>query len=304
MPIAIQKIHAFTGHEGSVYALEQGEQPEVFFSGSSDKMVTAWNLKLDLAPRAIVNVGSIIYSIRHIPEKKLMLIGVSGGGMHVVDLKKKQEIKFLVHHKAGIFDIAASVNLNRVYTASGDGSIAMWSLDDFQLERTLTVCKEKVRALCLNKDESELALASGDGFIRILDPVSLEEKVAFKAHDLSANSLMYHPTADVLLSGGRDAHLNIWDSKSFQLLQSIPAHNYAIYSLQFSPDGKYFATASRDKTVKIWDAESFQILSRIDKEKNQGHVNSVNKILWSAFNNYLISTGDDRAIMVWKIEEV
>jgi hypothetical protein len=27
----------------------------------------------------------------------------------------------------------------------------------------------------------------------------------------------------------------------------------------------------------------------------------VNKLLWSDFNNYLISTGDDKAIMVWKI---
>ena len=43
------------------------------------------------------------------------------------------------------------------------------------------------------------------------------------------------------------------------------------------------------------------MLLRIDKSKNEGHTYSVNKLLWSDFNNYLISTGDDKTIMVWEI---
>ena len=166
---------------------------------------------------------------------------------------------------------------------------------------SLDLCKEKVRSIQLKQDGSELAVASGDGMIRIFDPENMTEKISFKAHELSANTVMYHPSNDLLLSGGRDAHLNIWDAKSYHLLQSIPAHNYAVYGIEFSPDGRLLATASRDKTIKIWDAESFEILARIDKEKYQGHLNSVNKILWTSYQNYLISAGDDRSIMVWEI---
>jgi len=301
LQIQVKKIHTYKGHEGSVYALERSIAPELFFSGSSDKLVTEWNLGSDSAPRGIVNVGSIIYSLRHIPERRLLLIGVLGGGLHVVDLEKKQEIKFLVHHKNGIFDITYSLLLNRVYTASADGSLAVWSLDDFTLLYSLDLCKEKVRSIQLKQDGSELAVASGDGMIRIFDPENMTEKISFKAHELSANTVMYHPSNDLLLSGGRDAHLNIWGAKSYHLLQSIPAHNYAVYGIEFSPDGRLLATASRDKTIKIWDAESFEILARIDKEKYQGHLNSVNKILWTSYQNYLISAGDDRSIMVWEI---
>ena len=125
--------------------------------------------------------------------------------------------------------------------------------------------------------------------------------MAFDAHQLSANCVAYHPNGKQLLSGGRDAHLNSWDASTYQLIKSIPAHNYAIYDIVFSPDNKYFATASRDKTIKIWNAEDAGLLMRINKEKYDGHSNSVNKLLWCKYNNYLVSTGDDRIIMVWEV---
>ncbi|HRH67842.1 MAG TPA: WD40 repeat domain-containing protein [Bacteroidia bacterium] len=302
MQISITKIRTYKGHEGSVYSLEQSSFPQLFFSGSSDKMVTEWNLLPEGTPKAIVNVGSIIYSLRHIPERKLLLIGVSGGGMHVIDLEKKQEIKFLVHHKNGIFDIAISLVHKRIYTASGDGSMAVWSLDDFSLMYSLVVGKEKVRSVRLNADESEIAVASGDGMLRFFDPLTMAEKIVIKGHELSANTVAYHPASDLIVSGGRDAYLKLWDAKSYRLLRSIPAHNFAIYGIEFSPDGRLAATASRDKTIKIWDASTFEILARIDKEKYDGHANSVNKILWTKYNNYLLSAGDDRSVMVWEVK--
>jgi len=86
----------------------------------------------------------------------------------------------------------------------------------------------------------------------------------------------------------------------FQLLHSIPAHNYAIYSIVFSPDKNRFATASRDKTIKIWNTDDFSLIHRIDFEKNDGHKNSVNKLIWNNLTGQLISASDDRSIMVWE----
>ena len=65
-----------------------------------------------------------------------------------------------------------------------------------------------------------------------------------------------------------------------------------------------FATASRDKTIKIWDSKTFEQLKVINKEKDRGYLNSVNKLIWSTYNNYLISAGDDRAIIIWEINPI
>ncbi|HEY9117276.1 MAG TPA: WD40 repeat domain-containing protein, partial [Roseivirga sp.] len=105
-----------------------------------------------------------------------------------------------------------------------------------------------------------------------------------------------------LISGSRDAHLKIWRVEdNYTLDQSIVAHMYAINHLVFSADGKHFVTCSMDKSIKVWDAETFQLLKVIDKARHAGHGTSVNKVLWTNFNNLLLSASDDRSISIWDI---
>lgn len=308
MKLEVKKIGTLTGHSGAVYALEKGADPSHIFSGSSDKFVALWNLETLQAEKFAAQFPAIVYAICHIPEKKILLVGTSTGSIHILNLETKEEIKILQHHTSPIFDIKFSAQTNCFYSAGSDGNFAVCSLETLSLLKIKKLCEEKVRSIDLNYHSNlptgqagEIAIASGDCNIRIFDLNSLEEKKTFPAHTLSANCVCYSPDGSLILTGGKDAHLNIWDAKSYALIKSIPAHNYAIYDIVFSPDKKLFATASRDKTLKIWDANTFEMLVRINKENFEGHVNSVNKLLWTEYNNYLISTGDDRAVMVWEV---
>jgi WD40 repeat protein len=299
MSVNVRKIAALTGHNGSVYALERAFEDKFIFSGSSDRFIAMWNLETLQAEKFAARFPAIVYAICHIPERGLLLAGTSAGSVHVLDLNTKEEIKILQHHTAPIFDIKYSSATNYFYTASGDGNLAVCSLENLTMVKIRKLCSEKVRSIAFG--ENEMAVACGDGNVHIFGLGELEEKLVFKAHDLSANIVRYSPNGNILLTGGRDAYLNIWDAKSYTPIKSIPAHNFAIYDIAFSPDAKLFATASRDKTAKIWDAESFELMVRINKENFEGHLNSVNKVHWSKFNDYLVTTGDDRAIMVWEI---
>jgi WD40 repeat protein len=79
-------------------------------------------------------------------------------------------------------------------------------------------------------------------------------------------------------------------------------HIYAIHDLQFSPDGNWFATASMDKTVKIWEVGSLKLRKVLDATRHGGHKNSVNKLIWSSFDDLLVSASDDKNLSVWKIQ--
>lgn len=294
---------ALAGHEGSVYTLERSGHDDRIFSGGGDRVVSEWDLTGQKSPRALVSVGAVVYSLCYIPERNGLLIGTSAGHLHIVDLNARKEIHNLSLHGAGIFDIRYHAPSGNFFTAAGDGTIAVGRLDTPSLvERRTLVTGHKVRSIDFHPSGQEAAFACGDGTLRIYALDNFVERLRIPAHDLSANVVTYEPSGRYLLSGGRDAHLCAWDATTGSMIRKIPAHNYAIYSIAFSPDHRAFATASRDKTVKIWDAHTIDFRLRIDREQFNGHKNSVNKVLWTRYHDRLVSTGDDRAILVWDVE--
>jgi WD40 repeat protein len=297
----IVKKHAFVSHSGAVYALEKANSNYLFFSGSGDKYIALWNLETMQPENFAAQLPAIVYSLCYIHELDILLAGTASGSIHVIDLTQKKEVKILQNHTDAIFDIKYSFDKNIVYAVSADGNFSISSLDNFTFLQSKKLCSQKVRSIAICDSLSEVAIAAGDGCVYIYDLNTLEEKRKIQAHQLSVNKVCYSPDSKFLLSGGKDAHLNIFDASSYELVKTIPAHNFAIYDIVFSPDGKMFATASRDKTVKLWDAESFEIIVRLNKEKFDGHINSVNKLMWSNYHSYLVSTGDDRSILVWKV---
>jgi WD40 repeat protein len=56
-----------------------------------------------------------------------------------------------------------------------------------------------------------------------------------------------------------------------------------------------------DKSIKVWDAQNLRLLKVIDKGRHAGHGTSVNKLLWTSFNNQLLSASDDRTISAWDL---
>jgi WD40 repeat protein len=306
LSIDVKHIAILTGHSGCVYAMDKGFSEHTVFTGGSDRFIALWNLETLQAEKFSAALPAPIYTICHIPEKNILLAGTTTGSIHIIDLEKKEEIKILQHHQAPVFDIKYSLKTNCFYTAGGDGNFAVCDLDTLSLLKMKKLSQKKVRSIDFNYTTSEIAVALGDSNVLIFDLHTLDYKKDFIAHQLAekiigANTVRYSPDGKFLLTGGRDAHLNIWKVGDYELVKSIPAHNWAIYDIVFNPDTTLFATASRDKTIKIWDAKTHQILKRITKENFEAHTHSVNKLIWSSFNNYLVSVGDDKMVIIREV---
>lgn len=304
MTFQVRKIAQLNGHAASILMVAKGRNAEFVFSASSDCIIAEWSLHNFQAQNFSVKLENAAYSICYVVEKNWLLIGNSLGGLHIIDLDEKKEIKYLLHHKAAVFDIQYSIHQNALFLSSADGSISKTNLNELRFEEKIQLCFQKVRKMNFNSDKSLLAVACGDCSIRIIDAVLFKELKTIPAHSLSANCVVFHPTKKILISGGRDAHLNFYNAENYELINSIPAHNFAIYDIQFSPNNQFFATASRDKTIKIWNAQTLELRHRIDRAKNLGHLNSVNSLFWSDYSNYLISCSDDKTLMVWDIQEI
>lgn len=297
----VNKKAQLTGHNASIYSIIAAEEPHLFFSGAGEGWVVRWDLNTPDMGKLVAKVETQIFSLLYLPQINTVVAGNMNGGVHWIDLAKPETTKNIAHHKKGVFDIQQIKGA--VFTAGGDGVLTKWSIEDMRTLESIHLSSEALRCLAFSKKRNEIAIGASDHSIYILDADSLILKKRIeKAHDNSVFTLCYAPDETQLLSGGRDAHLKIWNAENdYKLLNSQPAHWFTINHISFHPNGQYFATASRDKTIKIWDAKDFKLLKVLDVPRDGCHANSVNKLYWTEYENYLLSCGDDRSIMVWEM---
>lgn len=298
--VEVKKIATLHGHKDCIYTLEQTSEPEIFVSSGGDGHVAWWDLRNTEEGRVIAKVPNSVYALCYDEKPSRLIIGQNFDGIHVIDWHNKKEVGSLKLTNSQIFDI--KVDDGKIYAGCGDGTIYKIDKKTFSIAGSVKDSAQRVRSLAINPDRGELVAGFSDNNIRIYDLERLELKKTINAHKNSVFTLKYNADYKFLLSGSRDAHLKIWSVEdNYELAESVVAHMYTINNIEFSPDGKHFVTCSMDKSIKVWDATTFKLLKVIDKARHAGHGTSVNKLLWTKFENKLISGSDDRTISVWDL---
>lgn len=297
----LKHLHTLPGHQNPVYALTNAGENEIFFSAGNDKGVVEWSLLNMAFVKVKMPVQSSVYCLHYYNEQ--MFVGERSGAFSVYDLKGQKVILRINAHTKPIFDIQTAKSKNELLTTGEDGTVAVWSLNDFTEIYRFQVAYDTVRTIAIAPNENEVAFGCKDHLIRIYNLADYSLKQSLEGHSLPVTSLSYHPTGKYLISGSRDAQLKIWDLPNYELRETVPAHMFTVYDIAFHPTLPYFATSSQDKSIKLWNAENFKLYKILSLEKaGVGHSHSINKIIWSHDGKYLISTGDDRQVMVWEME--
>jgi len=299
-PIGVKKLHTLSGHRDCVYALQQGGESNLFFSGAGDGQVVLWDLRKPEPGQVIARLPNSIYALHYLKESDLLVVGHNYEGVHLLDWRAKKEIGSLQITSSSIFDACSFGRY--LFVSSGYGTVTVVDLKSCTIRNKVGLSDKSARVLAVNPVLGELAVGYSDHAIRILDLEDLKIKYEVFGHKNSVFTLVYSPDFKTLLSGSRDAHLKAWDPlHGYRQAGEVVAHLYAINHIAYSPDAKHFVTCSLDKSIKVWKADDLSLLKVIDKSRHAGHGTSVNKLLWTPFDHVLLSASDDRTISVWDI---
>lgn len=300
LDIKLKNYKILEGHKAAIYSISSYNNASTFLSAGGEGWVVSWDLEQPENGKLLATIEGNIFSCKYLKEQHWAVVGDMNGGLHWIDLESKKNFKSSQLHQKGIFDI--KLIDKKLITLGGEGSMTAWDLESSKPIESLQLSPERLRGLAYTSKRNELAVAASDGFIYLLEADSWKLKKKWKAHENSVFCLAYDPKGRYLYSGGRDAYLRIWDIENhFQEKPTEAAHLFTLNALAFHPNAPILATASRDKSIKIWDIENFRLLKVIDAIKG-GHLNSVNDLWWSTYQNQLVSSSDDRSLRVWDFE--
>ena len=297
----LKHLHTLSGHQNPIYALANTADGKGFYSAGNDKGVVEWSLETMAFVKVVVPVQTSVYALHR--YENLLFIAQRSGSILVYDLEASSLVTTLMHHSKAVFDIKTIPSKQEFISTGEDGTLAVWSLKDFSRLYSFPVITNTVRSIAVSRDETEVALGCKDSMIRIYNSSDYGLVKELAAHKMPVTSLQYSPDGRCLISGGRDAQLKVWGLPDYEVVNNIAAHMFSVYAIAYHPTAPYFATCSQDKSIKLWGADDFKLYKILSLEKNtEGHFHSINKLIWSTDGKYLISTGDDRQVMVWRFD--
>ncbi|MEQ8362734.1 MAG: WD40 repeat domain-containing protein [Cyclobacteriaceae bacterium] len=296
----VKRLHTLTGHKDCIYTITNGKGFEDLFSAGGDGMVVRWNLKTPETGELVAKLPNSIYALLYLQEEDQLIAAQNFEGIHLLDYTNKKEIKSLKLTDSYIFDLQLAGK--KIFVAGGDGVVYVVDKGEWIVLDRIEYAQKSARTMAIHEERNELVVGYSDNFIRVFDLFDHRLKQEWRAHNNSVFTVRFTNDGNYLVSGSRDAHLKVWDSAaSYELKDDIAAHLYTINHIAFSPDGKHFVTCSMDKSIKVWDSNEFKLLKVIDKARHAGHGTSVNKLVWTSFNNQLVSASDDRTLSIWEI---
>lgn len=298
--VEVHKLIEFIGHQHPIYSLSAAPLPGRFFSAGGDRMIVEWDIQNPEMGQVLAQLPATIYSLCLLDDNQILVAGTSTGGIHFINIREKKELHIVEIKGEGIFKIRELPAAKLLIASTEKGNLIIMDSATMSVKNIIPVANEKIRDFTFQQSAKTVFVACSDGRIFLVNIETGEITYQWDAHTWACHNIIIDEINNRLISASKDAHIRVWDLSNFQLIKSIPAHNYAIYQIQKNPDYPMYASASRDKTIKLWNDE-LDIIIRLDHKNHQGHLNSVNAILWLN-KNILISSGDDKRIMSWEIK--
>jgi WD40 repeat protein len=156
-----------------------------------------------------------------------------------------------------------------------------------------------LRALAFAPDGRTLALATGNGTVRLWHPTSAERPRPVMSHaPEEAWCVAFAPDGKTFVSGGDNSKtpdtLKLWDTATGKLVWSAREHKALVTCAAFSADGQVIASGSFDKTVKLWDAGTGRELATLDR-----HTAEVSCLAFAPRGRQLATGGRDKVVYLW-----
>uniref|UniRef100_A0A8B9ZIK9 Neutral sphingomyelinase activation associated factor n=1 Tax=Anas platyrhynchos TaxID=8839 RepID=A0A8B9ZIK9_ANAPL len=162
------------------------------------------------------------------------------------------------------------------------------------------------------------------------------ELLAELEHDVSVNTIDLNAANTVLASGTKEGTISIWDVTTATMLHQLSCHSGTVFDAAFSPDSRHLLSAGEDCCFKVIDVQTGMLISSVTADEPQrcfkwdgntilsgsqsgelliwdllggkvterirGHTGGVMSMWMNEQCNSVITGGEDKQIIFWKLQ--
>jgi len=196
--------------------------------------------------------------------------------------------------------------VERLVTASADGTIAVWNIQTGNVERHYKEHSSNYwcRRVCFLTDgrldnNPLFASCSYEGSVKVWNANHENSILTFVEEGRRTTvRTVRRLTKDLLAAGYADETVKVWNFRTGEKYKEFKSHTNGLWSLCKLHQGK-FASGSSDNTVRFWELSTGEEIYCL-KPKQQW----IESIEFVEESGTILTAGDDTTVRIWHLKEV
>ena len=233
-----------------------------------------------------------ITAVAFTPNGREVVVG-SQAGLEVQSWPELARVATLPTELGNIHDLAFSPDGKILAVAGGrpgiEGTVELFRWPERELLRHTSPHDDVIYAVSWRSDGKELALASGDRRVGLLNVAAELPARYLEGHSRAVLATTFLQNDDGPLSGGVDASIRLWDPPNRTIRRVLSNHTSAINDLKIQPiiDSQALpmvASAGDDRTVRFWQPTIGRLVrfARLDSAALALAWSADGRIIWAA----------------------
>ncbi|KAL0223149.1 hypothetical protein P9112_002539 [Eukaryota sp. TZLM1-RC] len=291
-------LDQFHGHEGPVRGIAFHPDQPLFASGGDDKTIRLWNLHTRSCFATITKHSDYIRYLQFHRTQPWLLSASDDQTVRIFNFQSRKTVAVLQGHSHYVMSAAFHPSKPLVASASLDATIRIWDISHLLDRQTSPTASKSYGPISAVSDRE-------GGFLSVY---GTSIKFLLEGHELGVNAVAWHPTDDVIVSGGDDKTLRIWKLESDHVFQMgcLRGHSNNISAVQFHPSNPALLLSnSEDRSLRVWNwAERSCLLAYKFEPSPQTQSSVTGTRFWSlsgSIRHGLIAAGHDKGFIVFRL---
>ncbi|KAL8658136.1 MAG: hypothetical protein Q9202_007626 [Teloschistes flavicans] len=189
-------------------------------------------------------------------------------------------------------------------TGSEDGSVCVYTLDNYLYDRMLTRCTLPIRDIALSSDGLWAAVASDELEVKIIDTRDMTNVLYIRDLPKPPKHLSFHPSGSYLAISCTDGLVYVYSistedptlrNKFDGMIRRLEGEDEKSAEVIWHPDGRAFATPTATRDVQVFNQDD----GRKERIFTGGHMGDITALAWSPNGALLATAASDRKILIW-----